>query len=382
MSITVTGGTATIDGAYTVRTFASSGTLAVAGGSLANVQYLLIAGGGEASFPTSTYVAGGGSGGALTGNITINPGSYPVTIGATGNNSTFMSMVTIGGGQGGFYGNGSAGGSGGGGGTLGTTHFNFASFVGGNGTPGQGHAGGAPYGGGYPPFGPGGGGGAGGRGGTGTSDGVGGAGGAGIASYIEGITGPGYPLSIQYVNGNIVPTPWPYVSDYQFTDTPVIVDYATAQLAQNTLVNPTERIGYVPAVYSPVLNGDGYITAVNIVDPGTYNAANNWPVINYFNMLALPEGTPLTYEGIRTATDSIVPPYGYIYALVISANSVPVAGHYAAGGSGIGPKGIGNNSPGYKNYGAGGGYDLADGPTYYQRLPAQPGVLIIRYPTP
>jgi hypothetical protein len=380
MTIVVSGGTAVTDGSYTVRTFTADGTLSIAGGTLSDVQYLLVAGGGNAAFPNSTYVAGGGGGGVLTGNITINAGSYPVTIGATGNNSSFMGMTTFGGGQGGFYGNGSAGGSGGGGGVRGTTHGGWQNYMGGPGTAGQGHAGGAPYGGGYPPFGPGGGGGAGGVGGTGTSDGVGGAGGAGIASYIEGITGPGYPLSIQYVNGNIVPTPWPYVSDYQFTDTPVIVDYATAQLSQNTLENPVERVGYVPAVYTPVLNADGYITAVNIVDPGRYNTANNWPVINYFNMLALPEGTPLTWEGIRTAT--VVPPYGYIYALVISANSVPVAGHYAAGGSGIGPNGIGNNSPGYKNYGAGGGYDLVDGPTYYTRLDAQPGVLILRYPTP
>jgi hypothetical protein len=56
--------------------------------------------------------------------------------------------------------------------------------------------------------------------------------------------------------------------------------------------------------------------------------------------------------------------------------------HYAAGGSGIGPQGIGNNSPGYKNYGAGGGYNLENDSTYYNRLPARPGVLIIRYPTP
>lgn len=384
MTVVVTGGSAVIDGAYTVRTFSADGTLTVAGGTLANVQYVLVAGGGNASFPNSTYVAGGGGGGVLAGNITLTSGSYPVTIGAPGNNSSFFGMTVFGGGQGGFYGNGSSGGSGGGGGVRGTTHGGFQNFVGGTGTPGQGHAGGAPYGGGYPPFGPGGGGGAGGPGGMGTADGVGGAGGPGLASYIEGITGPGYPISIQYNNGNLIPTPWPYVSDYQFTDIPVIVDHNTWQLAQNYLENPEERIGYVPAVYSPVLNEDGYITAINIIDPGMYNTANNWPLLNQLNMLPLPEGTPLTWEGIRTASDSYlgIPPYDALYAQVISANNVPVATHFGTGGSAIGPNGIGNNSPGYKNYGAGGGYDLYNGPTYYARLDAQPGVLILRYPTP
>lgn len=245
MPVTVSGGSANIDGSYTVRTFAESGTLTVSGGTLTDVQYVLVACGGNAAFPQSTYVAGGGGGGVLTGNITLNAGSYPVIIGATGNNSSFFGMTAVGGGQGGFYGNGSAGGSGGGGGTLGTSHLGFLNFVGGPGTEGQGHRGGNPFGGGYPPFGPGGGGGAGSPGGTGTADGVGGAGGLGLASDVTGTT--------------------------EF---------------------------------------------------------------------------------------------------------------YGTGGSAIGPAGIGNNRPGYKNYGAGGGYDLADGPSYYDRLPAQPGVLIIRYPTP
>jgi hypothetical protein len=380
MTVVVSTGTVTTDGDYTVVTFETDGSLTVSGGTLNDVEYLLIAGGGNAALPQGTYVAGGGAGGVLTGNITINPGSYPVTVGAPGNNSSFLNMTANGGGQGGFYGNGFAGGSGGGGGTLGVTHINYQSFVGGLGVAGQGYPGGDPAGGGYPPFGPGGGGGAGGVGGTGSSDGVGGAGGQGIASYIKGITEPGYPLSIEYHNGNLIPTPWPYVSDYQFTDTPVIVDYATVQLSAYTPENLIERVGYVPAVYSPVLNPDGYITAVNIVDPGVYNNANNWPYINnYYNMYALPEGTPLTWEGVFTASQSLVPPYAAIYASVISANAVPVAEHYAAGGSGKGPGGIGTNSPGYTGYGAGGGYDSTDGPTYYDRLPAQPGVLIIRY---
>lgn len=186
MTTVVSGGTITIDGDYTVMTFTESGTLTVAGGSLSDVEYLLVAGGGEAAFPTSAYVAGGGAGGLLTGTITIDPGSYPVVVGNVGNNSSFLNMTANGGGQGGFYGNGSAGGSGGGGGVLGTTHINFENFVGGGNVDGQGYPGGAPFGGGYPPSGPGGGGGANGPGGKGTADSCGGAGGIGYPSTITG----------------------------------------------------------------------------------------------------------------------------------------------------------------------------------------------------
>jgi hypothetical protein len=243
MSTVVSGGSVSSDGAYTVRTFDTDDTLVVSGGTLDDVEFLLIGGGGNAAFPEGTYVAGGGAGGVITGHVTINAGSYPVVIGATGNNSSFLDQTALGGGQGGFFGNGFSGGCGGGGGVLGVTHINFNSFVGGPGL--QGFSGGAPGGGGYPPFGPGGGGGAGGPGGLGGVNSVGGAGGAGIASTITG----------------------------------------------NTV-------------------------------------------------------------------------------------------YYAGGGSGKGPSGIGLNSLGYTSYGAGGGYDLDNGPTYYSRLPAQPGVLIIRYPTP
>jgi len=173
------------DGDYTVATFTNDGTVTVTGNAVANVQYLLIAGGGRASLPDGTYVSGGGAGGVMTSNITIAPGSYPVTIGAPGNNSSFMTMTTVGGGVGGWMGNGNPGGSGGGGGVQGTIHLRFNNFYGGAGT--QGFAGGAPFGGGYPGAGPGGGGGAGGAGGRGT-DSVGGTGGAGIASNVTGNT--------------------------------------------------------------------------------------------------------------------------------------------------------------------------------------------------
>jgi hypothetical protein len=72
MTIVVSGGTVSTDGSYTIRTFDSSSTLTVSGGTLTNVQFLLIAGGGQAAFPKSTYVSGGGAGGVLQGNVTIN----------------------------------------------------------------------------------------------------------------------------------------------------------------------------------------------------------------------------------------------------------------------------------------------------------------------
>lgn len=186
MSVIVSGGTVSSDGAYTIHTFEESGTLTVSGGTLANVQYLLVAGGGEAAFGTTTYISGGGAGGIHSGDITLDSGAYPVVIGAAGNNSSFLDMVSMGGGQGGFYGNGLSGGSGGGGAVFGTVHIRFENFVGGDGTPGQGFQGGAPGGGGYPPCGPGGGGGAVSPGGKGSQDGVGGPGGHGFPSTITG----------------------------------------------------------------------------------------------------------------------------------------------------------------------------------------------------
>jgi hypothetical protein len=188
MTVTVTGGVTSTDGAYTVRTFETSGTLTVAGGTLTDVEFLLIGGGGRVAVPTSSYVAGGGAGGVRTGNITINPGSYTVLVGNATYGSEFFGFIVDPGGTGGFYGNGFPGGSGGGGGTLGTVHIGFQNFVGGKGIKGQGHDGGAPFGGGYPPFGPGGGGGATGPGGQGQIDGTGGAGGLGITSAITGST--------------------------------------------------------------------------------------------------------------------------------------------------------------------------------------------------
>ena len=138
MTVVVGGGSVSTDGDYTIRTFETSDTLTVDGGTLTDVQYLLIAGGGRAGLPEGSYIAGGGAGGVLQGNVTIASGTYPVTIGAPGNNSSFLNMTANGGGAGGYYGNGISGGSGGGGGVLGTIHNQFSNFVGGNAVEGAG----------------------------------------------------------------------------------------------------------------------------------------------------------------------------------------------------------------------------------------------------
>ena len=77
------GGTVTYDGLYTVRTFTSSGTLTVSGGTLA--CDILVVGGGGASGWNSSTAGGGGAGGLIyqTG-ASIASGSYVVTIGTGG----------------------------------------------------------------------------------------------------------------------------------------------------------------------------------------------------------------------------------------------------------------------------------------------------------
>jgi hypothetical protein len=123
------------------------------------VEYLIIAGGGSggngASNGSNTS-GGGGAGGLLSGTTTLAAGSsYPIVVGAggssytatdsgngfQGSNSSFNSLISIGGGFGGAAGGGTnggntCGGSGGSGGGDG------ASDCGGAGTPGQGNNGG------------------------------------------------------------------------------------------------------------------------------------------------------------------------------------------------------------------------------------------------
>jgi hypothetical protein len=145
------------------------------------VEYLVVAGGGAGAYD---YGGGGGAGGFLTGNLSITTTtSYTVTIGSggtagstssstNGQNSTFASITSTGGGKGGYRAAGSNGGSGGGGGE--------GPNSGGNGTPGQGNNGGN----GWPSFNSaGGGGGAGAIGQDAPSINQGGAGGNGSTAF-------------------------------------------------------------------------------------------------------------------------------------------------------------------------------------------------------
>ena len=179
---TVSGGTETTSGVYTIHTFTSSGSLVVSGKEL-TADYLVGAWGGGGG---GTRAGGGGAGGMIESpDQTIPVGTHTVTIGgggdggpgvnsgAQGGPSSLGSLATaVGGAYGGGQGNpGGPGGSGGGG---------SDGAGGGEGTPGQGNDGGNSAG----DRGGGGGGGKGGAGnigptGTGEGDGAGGGGGAG-----------------------------------------------------------------------------------------------------------------------------------------------------------------------------------------------------------
>ena len=188
---TVTGGTETTSGVYTIHTFTSSGSLVVSGKSF-TADYLVVAGGGGGG---GTRAGGGGAGGMIESpGQTIPVGTHTVTIGgggtggpgvnsgAVGENSSLGSLATANGGAyGGGQGNpGGPGGSGGGG---------SDGAAGGEGTPGQGNDGGPSQ----SDRGGGGGGGKGGAGsqgptGTGEGDGAGGPGGAAGSSTYSGST--------------------------------------------------------------------------------------------------------------------------------------------------------------------------------------------------
>ena len=184
------GGTETTNVGHKVHKFTSNGTLTVTDGGL--MEYLVIAGGGGGG--TTNGGGGGGAGGYQTGLLHVPAGTYSITVGnggaggsgsglnrgASGQNSVFHTITSIGGGGGGEAHSGTTtgrdGGSSGGGG---------ADGVAGSPTSGQGLTGGA--GGGSSRFPGGGGGGSGGTGGNGGSGGhpqAGGAGGAGTASDI------------------------------------------------------------------------------------------------------------------------------------------------------------------------------------------------------
>ena len=188
---TVSGGTVTTSGSYTIHTFTSSGTFTVSGQAKTGVDYLLVAGGAGGG---STRAGAGGAGGMTeTTGASIPIGTYTITVGAggagavtngngnadgaAGSTTSFGSLSSVvGGGYGGGQGRvGGAGGSGGGG---------SDGQNGGAGTSGQGNAGGNSI----SDRGGGGGGGKGGAGNVGASSLVGGAGGAAGASNYSGST--------------------------------------------------------------------------------------------------------------------------------------------------------------------------------------------------
>jgi hypothetical protein len=104
--IVATGGTTseiTVGGInYKVHTFTSNGTFTVTGGTLSNVEYLIVGGGGGSG--QSPAGGGGGGGGQVVNNsISLNAGNYSVTVGEggavwnDGSNSVFGSITAIGG---------------------------------------------------------------------------------------------------------------------------------------------------------------------------------------------------------------------------------------------------------------------------------------------
>jgi hypothetical protein len=106
----VTGGTLTSDSTYYYRTFTATGDLVVSGSSL-TADVLMIGAGGACYSPPTTSPngtgGGGGAGGAVYGTgRTITPSTYAVVIGAggsnsggtNGNDSTFNSIISKGGG--------------------------------------------------------------------------------------------------------------------------------------------------------------------------------------------------------------------------------------------------------------------------------------------
>lgn len=114
------GGRATYDGAYTVRTFNTSGTLICSGALTAEV--LVVAGGGGGG--NDVHGGGGGGGVVYNDSLGIAELSYTVTVGAggasgvavnnkgsNGGNSVFSGVIAYGGGGGGASGASGGGGS-------------------------------------------------------------------------------------------------------------------------------------------------------------------------------------------------------------------------------------------------------------------------------
>ena len=112
MPFTATGGSAqdiTVDGVnYRAHTFTSDQNFVVSEGG--EVEYLIIGGGGGGGIDLG---GGGGGGGVRTGTVTLAPGTYSVVIGqgasgstshsstgGKGGDSSFNSLIALGGGGG------------------------------------------------------------------------------------------------------------------------------------------------------------------------------------------------------------------------------------------------------------------------------------------
>jgi hypothetical protein len=188
------GGNISYFGNYTIHIFLGTGTFQAF--QNLNLEYLIVAGGGgggQVPGDTYPYEGGGGAGGVLSGSISIDPGSHVVEVGSggvvrlNGNNSSFISFTTFGGGYGGQgnpsgnYRRGGDGGSGGGGANASPW---TGPAQGGNGVAGQGSSGGSGWIGGSAAGN--GGGGAGGPGQVTPSGNAAAAGGIGISSQISG----------------------------------------------------------------------------------------------------------------------------------------------------------------------------------------------------
>ena len=189
-----TGGTISYDAfGYVYHTFTSGGTFTPSVDL--TCDYAVVAGGGGAGGVRSTFGTTGG-GGSLESPITLSPGGYSITVGGPGagatgtyaagtqgNNSTFSSIISTGGGGGGTS---SAYATIGGSGGAGGMRLSGLAGLGAAGTAGQGFAGGnASSSGGYSG---GGGGGAGAIGGTAANNNPSnaGAGGNGVTLYVGG----------------------------------------------------------------------------------------------------------------------------------------------------------------------------------------------------
>lgn len=107
VGITVTGGIEAIDGSYTVRTFTSSGTLSISGGTIAGASVLIVAGGKSGGGYNMDHGGDGGDGGQV---VTLTnqelTGDISVIVGSSSQNSSFGANIAT-------TGSGASGGDGG-----------------------------------------------------------------------------------------------------------------------------------------------------------------------------------------------------------------------------------------------------------------------------